>query len=450
MMKLVRFALLASVAFRFLAVPSCCIGDDREVLRTFEALKNLIISVSEEIKPSVVHIEVIQKRDSQKYEVLGSGLIVDRQGHILTNDHVVDKAQSIKVTLESKLEYPAVVVGVDKQTDLALIKIDCPEKLKVARLGDSDKVQVGEWVIAVGNPYGFDRTVSFGIVSGKGRVLNLPTQTPFLSNFIQTDAAIDPGSSGGPLVNLKGEVIGINSIGYGRGQGFTVPINIAIEVKDKLFATGDIDRGWLGVFMQPLSREFAQYFGDKSLQGILVADLMPDSPAERAGLLPGDIITSFNNQVVSAEKREDLNQFQLLISAAPVGSEVTLTVNRDGEELILEVAIGLQPKIKPEELELEDLGFTVQEITDQMYRRFMLEDKKGVFVSYVEVGGVAGTGKLMEGDIIKYLENQKITGLRSLREALEANQDKKSIMLKVKRGKAYHWALLNREERTSK
>jgi serine protease Do len=322
--------------------------------------------------------------------------------------------------------------------------------LKVARLGDSDKVQVGEWVIAVGNPYGFDRTVSFGIVSGKGRVLQLPTQTPFLSNFIQTDAAIDPGSSGGPLVNLRGEVIGINSIGYGRGQGFTVPINIAIEVKEKLLATGNIDRGWLGIFMQPLSREFAEYFGDKSLQGILVSDLMPDSPAERAGLLPGDIITSFNGQVVSAEKREDLNQFQLLVSSTTVGSEVSLDIIRDGNEARVKVGVGLQPKIKPEELELEDLGFTVQEITDQIFRGYMLEDKKGVFVSYVEVGGVARTGQLMEADVVKFLEEREVTDLGSFKEVLDANQHKRLILLKVKRGKAYRWVLLNREEKTLK
>lgn len=439
--------LLAALAVGFLIVPSCSIGGDREVLKTFEALKDLIISVSEEIKPAVVHIEVVQKHEGQKFEVLGSGLIVDELGRILTNDHVVDKAQSIKVTLESKLEYPAVVVGVDKQTDLALIKIDCPERLKVARLGDSDKVQVGEWVIAVGNPYGFDRTVSFGIVSGKGRVLQLPTQTPFLSNFIQTDAAIDPGSSGGPLVNLRGEVIGINSIGYGRGQGFTVPINIAIEVKEKLLATGNIDRGWLGVFMQPLSREFAEYFGDKSLQGILVSDLIPDSPAERAGLLPGDIITSFEGQAVSAEKSEDLNQFQLLVSSTTVGSEVSLDIIREGKKERVKVGIGLQPKIKPEELELEDLGFTVQEITDQIFRQYMLEDREGVFVSYVEVGGVARTGQLMEGDIVKFLEDREVTDLGSLKEALDANQHKRLILLKVKRGKAYSWVLLNREEK---
>jgi len=177
---------------------------------------------------------------------------------------------------------------------------------------------------------------------------------------------------------------------------------------------------------------------------------MPDSPAGRAGLLPGDIITSFNGQVVSAEKREDLNQFQLLVSSTTVGSEVSLDIIRGGNEARVKVGVGLQPKIKPEEMELEDLGFTVQEITDQIFRQYMLEDKKGVFVSYVEVGGVARTGHLRESDIIKFLEDQEVTDLGSFKEVLDANQHKRLILLKVKRGKAYRWVLLNREEITLK
>ena len=181
----------------------------------------------------MVHIEVVKKQDTQKYESIGSGLIIDSTGYILTNEHVVDKHVEVMVTLESKREYRAEVIGADKLTDLALIKIDIPPMSNSSGhiLADSDSLQVGEWVIAVGNPYGFDRTVSFGIVSGKGRVLPGQSTTPLLNDFIQTDAAIAPGSSGGPLVNLRGEVIGINSRGLGQTQGFTIPINVAIEVK---------------------------------------------------------------------------------------------------------------------------------------------------------------------------------------------------------------------------
>lgn len=219
-----------------LLVFSVSSGADQKVLKLFDELEKGIISVSNAITPAVVHIEVLKKSDDFKYKSQASGLVIDEKGYILTNEHVVDKALSIIVTLQSKLEYPAELIGTDKLTDLALIKIETKEKLSVAKLGNSDKVQVGEWVIAVGNPYGFDRTVSFGIVSGKGRVLpNLPVEVQPINEFIQTDAAIDPGSSGGPLVNLRGEVIGINSVWVGRGQGFTIPINTAIEVKDKLF-----------------------------------------------------------------------------------------------------------------------------------------------------------------------------------------------------------------------
>jgi len=224
---------------------------------------------------------------------------------------VVDDAKSITVTLPSKIEYPAEIIGTDKQTDLALIKVKTEEELSVAKLGNSDEVQVGEWVIAVGNPYGFDRTVSFGIVSGKGRVLpNLPIENQLINDFIQTDAAVDPGSSGGPLVNLRGEVIGINSIGFGRGQGFTIPINIANEVKNKLLSSGTIQRGWIGIAIQPLNRDYARFFGNPQLEGVLISDIIPDSPAEKAGILPGDIVIEYNGEKISAEKEERKHRYQ--------------------------------------------------------------------------------------------------------------------------------------------
>ena len=262
--KISTLILAFLVLLSFSSIPAK--GKPAEVLQLFEDLQQVIISISKSIQPAVVHIEVVHKINDLKYKSLASGLIIDDKGYILTNEHVVDKAISVLVTLSSKLEYQAQVIGTDKQTDLALLKIEPKEKLKVAQMGNSDKVEVGEWVIAVGNPYGFDRTVSFGIVSGKGRVLpNLPIETPLINDFIQTDAAIDPGSSGGPLVNLKGEVIGINSIGFGRAQGFTIPINMAKEVNQKLLASGKINRGWLGVVLQPLNREYAAYYNSPDL-----------------------------------------------------------------------------------------------------------------------------------------------------------------------------------------
>lgn len=415
-------------------------------LELFDKLKSLIISVSDAIKPSVVHIEVVKKRNDQRFEALGSGLVIDSTGYILTNEHVVEDHVEINVTLESNLEYRAEVIGTDKLTDLALLKIELPEgqMLDAADLGDSDSVQVGEWVVAVGNPYGFDRSVSFGIVSGKGRVLNVPSLTPLLNDFIQTDAAIAPGSSGGPLVNLRGKVIGINSRGLGRTQGFTIPINIAIEVKNKLLSSGKIERGWLGVSIQPVNRSFARYLGDPELEGILVSDVIEDSPAEKAGLKPGDVLLEFDGRNLQAEKDDDLNKFTLTVSQAPVGEMKTIKLMRDGMTRTIKLVIGEQPKVKAEEYE-SDLGFTVKEITQNMYNTYLLESKDGVYVSYVEVGSVAAKGDLFEGDVITAVNHKSTADYETFKSTMEnLSDDDDFILFNVIRGKNNKFALLDK------
>jgi len=437
------YILITAVTLFMFQFSTAFSADDQKVLNLFDDLQKVIISLSRRIQPSVIHLEVVKKSNSFKFKSLASGLVVDPDGYILTNEHVVDKAQSIRVTLTNKLEYPAEVIGTDKQTDLALIKIKTEDKLIVPKFGDSDKIEVGEWVIAVGNPFGFDRTVSFGIVSGKGRVIPfLPEESRLISDFIQTDAAIDPGSSGGPLVNLKGEVIGINSIGLGRGQGFTIPINTALKIKNKLLSVGVIERGWLGLSIQPLNREFAQYFGDEKLRGILISDMESGSPAEKAGLLPGDIILEYKEEKVSAEKEDDLNRFSLLVSESRVGEYASIKIKRKEEVFDLKVKVALQPKVKAEEYET-DLGFTVKEITAVIYRGYMLEDKEGVFVSFVEVGSPASQGKLAEEDVIKKVEDIKILSLEDFKKALEELKDKKELMLMVKRGKSKKFVLIS-------
>ena len=423
--------------------------NDQKTLKLFDDLQRMIISVSDDIKPSVVHIEVVKKTGEIKYKSLASGLIVDKKGFILTNEHVVDDAKSIIVTLPSKIEYPAEIVGLDKQTDLALIQVKTEEELSVAKLGNSDGVEVGEWVIAVGNPYGFDRTVSFGIISGKGRVLpHLPMGSQLINDFIQTDAAIDPGSSGGPLVNLRGEVIGINSIGLGRGQGFTIPINTANEVKNKLLSGGTIQRGFLGVTIQPLNRDYARYYGSPRLEGILISDIISDSPAEKAGLKPGDIIVEYNGAKISAEKEEDLNKFQFLVSESQVGKPALLKIVRNGRDTTITAEMSIQPKVKADEFETP-FGFTVQEITDVIYRQYMLEDREGVLVSFVEVGGVASTAMLDEDDVIKKVEDFKVKNLDDFKKGLDQVKDKKRIMLTVKRGKNNRFILLSPEQKSA-
>jgi serine protease Do len=417
---------------------------DEGGLEIFDKLKSLIISVSDSIKPAVVHIEVVKKQRDQRFETMGSGLVIDREGHILTNEHVVEDHIEITVALESNREYQAEVIGVDKLTDLALIKIKVPEdiELTAARLGDSDSVQVGEWVIAVGNPYGFDRSVSFGIVSGKGRVLNVPSLTPLINDFIQTDAAIAPGSSGGPLVNLRGEVIGINSRGVGRTQGFTIPINIAVEVKNKLLASGKIERGWLGLILQPLNRSYATYLGNPKMEGILVADIDPESPADRAGLMTGDVILEFDGKKLAAEKEDDLNSFTLAVSRSDVGAKKEMRIFRDENEKTVKITVGEKPKVKEEEMETR-FGFTVKEITDDVYRTYLLETKEGVFVSYVEIGGVAAKGDLYEGDTIVEVNGGKAAGFESFKTLLKRCEKDNFVLFTVIRGKDHRFALMD-------
>ena len=392
MIKKIFTLILASFIFLSFSTLSAK-GKPAEVLQLFEDLQQVIISISKSIQPAVVHIEVVHKINDLKYKSLASGLIIDDKGYVLTNEHVVDKAISVLVTLSSKLEYQAQVIGTDKQTDLALLKIEPKEKLKVAQMGNSDKVEVGEWVIAVGNPYGFDRTVSFGIVSGKGRVLpNLPIETPLINDFIQTDAAIDPGSSGGPLVNLKGEVIGINSIGFGRAQGFTIPINMAKEVTDKLLASGKINRGWLGVVLQPLNREYASYFNSPDLQGVIISDVLPNSPASKAELAAGDIILEYNKQKVAAEKGEDLNRFSLMVSQTPLGREVPVKILRDNQVKEVKVNITEQPKVDALSIKtLDDFKKAVSTVKEK--KHIMLVIKRGKAQRFILISPQVKTEK---------------------------------------------------------
>ncbi len=428
----------------FMAVLWLSIPIRGQGLEIFHNLQDLIIGISETVKPTVVHIEVVKKVNSQRFQSLGSGIIVSPDGLIMTNEHVVDKQVKVTVTLESKIEYPAEVIGTDKLTDLALLKIDVPEgvRLQAAKLGDSDSVKVGQWVLAVGNPYGFDRTVSFGIVSGKGRVLNLPDNSTLLNDFIQTDAAIDPGSSGGPLVNLQGEVIGINSIGVGRMQGFTIPVNIAIDVKNKLLATGTIERGYIGIATQPLNRSYAKFLGQPDLQGILVADVYPDQAADKAEIKPGDVIIEFAGKPVFAETEDDLNKFALEVAQSRVGEPVEFKIMRDKRYITGKIIVGQKPKVKADEFETE-YDFTVKEITDEMFRQFLLQTREGVYVQYVEVGSAADKGGLESGDVIVAVNGEKIKNLDDFKKELKKIGKADYLLLRIMKGKDYAYALLD-------
>ncbi|MDH5566110.1 MAG: trypsin-like peptidase domain-containing protein [Myxococcales bacterium] len=405
----------------------------------FEKLEARIIEVAERVKPSVVHIEAIVRFNDQRNQVTGSGVIVSADGRILTNEHVVEKAEKVTVSVPGqKRKYLARIVGTDRQTDVALLRIAPDAPLPAARVGSTDDLRVGQWVLAIGNPYGLDGTVSFGIVSAKGRNLEVPD---LLNAFIQTDAMIDHGSSGGPLVDLEGRVVGINSRGQGRGIGFTIPIETALDVMAQL-EQGGIERGFLGVTLQPLDRELADYFGVPDVTGVLVNSVTEDSPAARAGLRTGDIITSFDGKVVEAEKAEDLGNFQRRVAALVPGAEASLEIVRGGERTEARVAIGTQPKIDPAEAASEALGVHVREITANLARNHRLASTQGAFVSFVARGSPAREAGLRMGDVIVAIEGADVTSIEDFRREIARAEPLERFLVTARRGEETKFVLV--------
>lgn len=426
-----------------LALPAAAQNHESRSLEVFDELQKLIVQVSDQIKPSVVHIEVVAKRGEQRRKGLGSGLILSADGQIITNHHVIERAALITVILDDKTKYEARVLRKDQQTDLALLKIDAGRPLPFARLADSDKVQVGEWVLAIGNPYGFDRTVSFGIVSGKGRYIpDLDTDVPLLNDFIQTDALIDPGNSGGPLLNLRGEVIGINSVGIGRGQGFTIPSKIVREVITRSEVEGRIERGWLGIFLQPFSQEMAQYLKLGKTRGILVSDVLPGSPAAEAGVQSGDVMLSFNSHPVEAEQEDEINHFIQEVTKLQPGTKVPVELYRGGERLIVRVTIGTQPAVDSDEL-YTDFGISVQAITQSQELEYRLNDREGALVSYVTRGSAGDDAGIDVGDIILAVDQTPIRSVEDFKKLLPELSKRGRFMLKIRRGKSLRYALVD-------
>jgi len=407
-----------------------------------DAMQARIIDVSKRAAPAVVHIEAAIRVNNRGRIVTGSGFITDRSGVLMTNWHVVDKARRVHVVVPGRPgRYAAHVVGTDKQTDLAVLRIQPDpgdEPLPVAKLGDSDALTVGEWVIAIGNPYGLDGTVSLGIVSGKGRDLQ---GEQILNDFIQTDAMIDQGSSGGPLLNLQGEVVGVNSRGQGRGIGFTIPINTAKRVARQLLGEGQIARAWLGVAIQPLDRDLAEYWGIPDVQGVVVGSVMNGSPAQQAGLQVGDIVTSLDGEGLAAEKDEDLGDFQRRVSLLDVGHKARMRVLRAGKPLELRATLAVQPKVVPDEEET-DFGFTVQELTEDLLRQYRLKTRDGVLVSFVELGSEAAEAALQAGDVIVRLDGRPVATLGDFRGALGALEPGHPFLLTALRGDDTRFVLI--------
>jgi serine protease Do len=415
-------------------------ASDPRADEALDQLQERIIAVSEAVKPSVVHIEAIVKIDDRRNQITGSGVIASEDGLILTNHHVVERAEKVTVTVPGhRTKYPARILGADKQTDLAVLRIEPEGKLPAARFGKTADVRVGQWVLAIGNPYGLDGTVSFGIVSGKGRNLEI---NDVLNDFIQTDAMIDLGSSGGPLVDLSGQVVGINSRGQGRGIGFTIPSDTVQDVMRQI-EEGGIERGWIGITMQPLDRDLATYFGVPDATGAVVNSVTAHSPGAQAGLEPGDILTEFNGTPIEAEKDEDLGTFQRLVARVRPGQKVKLGLLRNGKSRTVEVTVGTQPKIEPALAE-SDSGFQAQEITENLYREQRLATRRGAYVSFVARGSPASEAGLAPGDVVERVEKAEIGDLGDFRSAMDAVSRKRAFLITAMRGNETKFLLVKR------
>ena len=365
----------------------------------------------------------------QERQSLGSGFVISDDGYVLTNAHVVEEADEILVRLNDRRELPAELIGSDPQTDVALLKVDADE-LPTLELGDSDDLKVGEWVAAIGSPFGFDYSVTAGIVSAINRTLPRDVYVP----FIQTDVAINPGNSGGPLFNLEGEVVGINSQIFTRSGGFmgvsfAIPINVAMDVADQLREDGRVNRGWLGVMIQPVSRDLAESFGMDDATGALVADLDPEGPAAEGGVRAGDVILEVNGEEV-----ERSSVLPRLIGRVSPGDDVTLLLLRDGREITQEVALGSWPNSENESgLAERDnqvrLGVSVSEVDAETRERLNIPG--GVEVTAVEPQSIAAQSGIRVGDILVSIDHRNVTSASALREIVESLPSDRAIPLRL-------------------
>ncbi|MEW6007448.1 MAG: Do family serine endopeptidase [bacterium] len=434
-------------------------GEKEEKIESLISLEDAFVSVVEKVKPSVVNLSTETKikvrpfnpfgdswfrdpffddffkdffpREKEReytQQSLGSGFIVNERGYILTNYHMIKDATKIRVTLLDGRKFDAKIVGSDPKTDLALIKIDS-NGLPVARLGDSDRVKVGSWAIAIGNPFGFNHTVTIGVISAKERTLHIAEY----ENFLQTDASINPGNSGGPLVNIKGEVIGINTaiVGQAQGIGFAIPINMAKKIIGDLIEHGKVIRAWLGIYIQDLTEEIVESMGLEVKEGVLVSEVMKNSPAEKEGIKRGDVIISIDNEKVKTSK-----ELQQKVLNKGVGKEVEISLIREGNRITLRVKLEKMPEEKEEPSEsgvFEWLGMSLQELKPEIAEGFgFSRDEKGILVSNVQQGTKADEAGIRRGDIIKEIDREEITSLDEMKKKA-GKIKKKNILFLIKR-----------------
>ncbi len=364
----------------------------------------------------------------------GSGFIISADGYIMTNNHVVAGADKVTVKLEDGRKFTAKVVGTDPHSDVAVVKIKA-QNLPVLAMGDSDKLEVGEWVIAVGNPFGLSHTITAGIVSAKGRSSIGITD---YENFIQTDAAINPGNSGGPLVNLDGRAVGINTAIYSRsggymGIGFAIPINMARAIANQLIKHGSVTRGYLGIAIQDLNSDLAKSFGLAPDKGVLIAQVTKGSPAQKAGLKRGDVIIAFDGQPVTK-----VGPFRNRVSLKTPGSRVKIVVLRDGKQKTLTVTIGKLPEngllASSSSEQLKKLGLTVQALTPDLAKQFGYEGDSGVVITQVDPGSIAALAGLKPGILIQEVNRRPVKTTEDFKKAVEKTPPHGTILMLIKEG----------------
>lgn len=390
-----------------------------------------------------------QPRGPSESSAMGSGFIVSADGYILTNNHVVESADEVLVRLHDRRQLIAKVIGTDPRSDVAVLKVEASD-LPVVSIGNSDKLEVGEWVLAIGSPFGFDFSVTAGIVSATGRALPNESYVP----FIQTDVAINPGNSGGPLFNLHGDVIGINSQIYSRtgsfsGLSFAIPIEMAMDVADQIRKSGRVTRGWLGVIIQEVTMELAESFGMSVAHGALVSRILPDSPASKSTLKVGDVITHFDGSRI-----ERSSSLPPLVGRVPANSDASLKVVREGKTIELEVNIGELPSddairqtVSPARANRAEniLKLTVKSL-DNETREALGIDKGGVLVDKIEDGGPAQKAGIQENDVISMIDNKAVDSAQDVQDVLSELDGRKSVAVLVHRSEGPVFLALQLEE----
>ncbi len=362
---------------------------------------------------------------------MGSGFLIDTKGYIVTNNHVIDNAVQIKVKLANEKEYDAELVGRDANTDLALIKISAGEDLVPLAMGNSDKLEVGKWVVAIGSPFGLEQTVTAGIVSAKGRVLG---SGPY-DDYIQTDASINPGNSGGPLLDMNGKVVGINTaiLRNGQGVGFAIPVNLAEEVITQLKKDGKVTRGWLGVGIQDLTPELAEYYGIKEKKGVLVTDVYKADPADKGGIKINDVITAVDGKKIKSTR--DLSR---TIANSRVEKEINITIVRDKKEKTVSVELGERKNLARhnprQKRSLEEFGFHLVELTWELAKQYgYKENERGLLVVSVKPESKGYFAGIQQGDLLVEINRVPVESVREYEEKVSKTDDGNSITLLLKR-----------------